>query len=596
MKRGLTIFLFFLFSQLVAGQEYYIRGEVKDAAGNPLQNVQIRQLSTGLLFKSGTWGGFGFSTRVQQDSLHFFLEGYKTEKVVSNGGSPLLVTLRFLPAGARQTERTRLASRTTNMTRDEHRKWFTGDETYATLLENKWVSAATYSTTGLSLNVDQASYSNIRRFISRGSYVPTDAVRVEEILNYFPASYKMPADTAVFALDSRMGPCPWNWNNQLLQVDLSAKKMNLDSLPSTHLVFLIDVSASMDMPNRLPLLQSAFRMLIGNLREKDSVSIVVYGGMTTVLVRALSGCEKDSLTKVINGLEPGGATPGESGIRLAYQVAKQHFIEGGNNRVILATDGDFNVGLKTEEELDELISIQRQSGIYLTCLGVGMGNYKDSKIQLLAEKGNGNFAYLDQEREAERVLMKEFTKTLYAVADDVYMNVTFNPSFIKNYRLIGFDNKVGALLDSLSQIEGGEIGSGHTLTALFEIEPTALLQQQFIRRSAVDSVENVASLHIQYQLPGDSITRSSLFPVPLYFAYTEQELKRSQFTAALAQFGLLLKGSEYINKTNWSELLNLSEQVVNPSDAFQLEWLELVKKARELYDKKKKRSWKRLHH
>ena len=224
MKRGLTIFLFFLFSQLVAGQEYYIRGEVKDAAGNPLQNVQIRQLSTGLLFKSGTWGGFGFSTRVQQDSLHFFLEGYKTEKVVSNGGSPLLVTLRFLPAGARQTERTRLASRTTNMTRDEHRKWFTGDETYATLLENKWVSAATYSTTGLSLNVDQASYSNIRRFISRGSYVPTDAVRVEEILNYFPASYKMPADTAVFALDSRMGPCPWNWNNQLLQVDLSAKK------------------------------------------------------------------------------------------------------------------------------------------------------------------------------------------------------------------------------------------------------------------------------------------------------------------------------------------------------------------------------------
>ena len=596
MKRGLTIFLCCLLGQFIAAQEYYIRGEVKDAAGNPLQNVQIRQSSTGLLFKSGAWGGFGFSSKVQQDSLQFFLEGYKTEKVLSNGGSPLLVTLRALPAGARQTERTRLASRTANLTREDHRKWFSGDETYATLLENKWISASSFPTTGLSLNVDQASYSNIRRFISRGSYVPTDAVRVEEILNYFPAPYKTPADTAVFALDSRIAPCPWNWDNQLLQVDLSAKKLNLDSLPSAHLVFLIDVSASMDMPNRLPLLQSAFRMLIGNLREKDSVSIVVYGGMTAVLVRSLSGCEKDSLTKVINGLEPGGATPGESGIRLAYQVAKQHFIEGGNNRVILATDGDFNVGLKTEEELDELISIQRQSGIYLTCLGVGMGNYKDSKIQLLAEKGNGNFAYLDQEREAERVLMKEFTKTLYAVADDVYMNVTFNPSYIKNYRLIGFDNKVGALLDSLSQIEGGEIGSGHTLTVLFEIEPTALLQQNYLHRAAEDSLERIASLNIQYKQPADSVLRVIDFAVPLHFAYTEQELKRAQLTAALAQFGLLLKGSELVGKTNWNELFNLGEQVIDMTDPFQVEWLDLVKKGRELYDKKKKRNWKRLHH
>ena len=596
MKRGLTIFLCCLLGQFIAAQEYYIRGEVKDAAGNPLQNVQIRQSSTGLLFKSGAWGGFGFSSKVQQDSLQFFLEGYKTEKVLSNGGSPLLVTLLSLPAGARQTERTRLASRTANLTREDHRKWFSGDETYATLLENKWISASAFPTTGLSLNVDQASYSNIRRFISRGSYVPTDAVRVEEILNYFPAPYKTPADTAVFALDSRIAPCPWNWDNQLLQVALSAKKLNLDSLPSAHLVFLIDVSASMDMPNRLPLLQSAFRMLIGNLREKDSVSIVVYGGMTAVLVRSLSGCEKDSLTKVINGLEPGGATPGESGIRLAYQVAKQHFIEGGNNRVILATDGDFNVGLKTEEELDELISIQRQSGIYLTCLGVGMGNYKDSKIQLLAEKGNGNFAYLDQEREAERVLMKEFTKTLYAVADDVYMNVTFNPSYIKNYRLIGFDNKVGALLDSLSQIEGGEIGSGHTLTALFEIEPTPLLQENYSRRAAEDSVERIASLNIQYKQPSDSVLRVIDFAVPLHFAYTEQELKRAQLTAALAEFGLLLKGSELVGKTNWNELFNLGEQVIDMTDPFQVEWLDLVKKGRELYDKKKKRNWKRLHH
>jgi Ca-activated chloride channel family protein len=479
------------------------------------------------------------------------------------------------------------------MTREEHKKWFTGEETYATLLENNWVRAANYPTTGLSLNVDQASYSNIRRFLTRGTYVPTDAVRIEEMLNYFPSPYKTPSDSGVFAVNTRLSPCPWNWENQLLQIDLSAKKLNLDSLPSAHLVFLIDISASMDMPNRLPLLQSGFRMLISNLREKDSVSIVVYGGMTAVLVRALSGCEKDSLTKVINGLVPGGATPGESGIRLAYQVAKQHFIEGGNNRVILATDGDFNVGLKTETELDELISIQRQSGIYLTCLGVGMGNYKDSKIQLLAEKGNGNFAYLDQEKEAERVLMKEFTKTLYAVADDVYMNITFDPAYIKNYRLIGFDNKVGALLDSLSQIEGGEIGSGHTVTALFEIEPSILLRD---KRGASSELDSIASLTIQYRLPSDSLLQETQFNVPLYYAYTEQELKQSQFNAALAQFGMFLKGSTYVNKSSWNELLQLGEQVVDPVDPLQLEWIELVKKARELYDKKKKRSWKRLHH
>jgi Ca-activated chloride channel family protein len=414
---------------------------------------------------------------------------------------------------------------------------------------------------------------------------------VEEIFNYFPTLYNPPADSAVFSVSSRVGPCPWNWNNHLLQINLSARKLNLDSLPPAHLVFLIDISASMDMPNRLPLLQSGFRMLLSNLREKDSVSIVVYGGMTAVLVRALSGCERDSLTKVINGLVPGGATPGESGIRLAYQVAKRHFIEGGNNRVILATDGDFNVGLKTESDLEDLISIQREQGIYLTCLGVGMGNYKDSKIQLLAERGNGNFAYLDQEKEAERVLMTEFTKTLYAVADDVYMNLSFDPALVKNYRLIGFDNKAGALLDSLAQLEGGEIGSGHTLTALFEIEPTEAFNAVAYKKQDLDTI---AGIQLLYRLPGDTVQQKEQIRIPLYYVYLEQELKQSMFMAGLAQFGMLLKGSPFINKSNWNDLLQLGEQVVDLNDSAQVEWLTLVRQCRELYDKKKKRSWKRL--
>jgi Ca-activated chloride channel family protein len=587
------ILLFFLFFYTATGvaQEYYVRGEVRDSTGQLLQNVQIRQTSTGLLFKTGVLGSFGFSSRIYTDTLEISFNGFRTEKISTAGATPLKIILRPLTIGQRMKESTRLSSRTANMNRDQRKGWFTGDETYADLLENKWVSTAAFPTTGLSLTVDQASYSNIRRFISRGTYVPTDAVRIEEIFNYFPATHIPPPDSAVFSFSSRVGPCPWNWNNHLLQINLSARKLNLDSLPPAHLVFLIDISASMDMPNRLPLLQSGFRMLLSNLREKDSVSVVVYGGMTAVLVRALAGCEKDSLTKVINGLVPGGATPGESGIRLAYQVAKQHFIEGGNNRVILATDGDFNVGLKTESELEDLISIQRAQGIYLTCLGVGMGNYKDSKIQLLAERGNGNFAYLDQEKEAERVLMTEFTKTLYAVADDVYMNVSFDPALVKNYRLIGFDNKAGALLDSLAQLEGGEVGSGHTLTALFEIEPSATFASVAYKKPEPDSI---AWIQLQYRIPGDSVQRKELIRIPLYYVYLEQELKQSMFMAALAQFGMLLKGSPFLNKSSWDNLVQLGEQVVDINSPAQVEWLALVQQCRELYDKKKKRNWKRL--
>lgn len=577
----------------VAGQpQYYLRGEVKDEAGNPLQNVQIRQRSTGLLFHTGSWGTFGITSRVNTDTLFFTLEGYRSEKVVIRGEEFVRLAMKLLPPSVTKPERARLSSRTMNMTREEHSKWFAGEETYASQLENQWVQTASYPTTGLSLSVDQASYSNIRRFITRSTYVPADAVRIEEMLNYFPAPYYSPEDSARFRFTSLLGPCPWNWNNHLLQVNLYAKKLNLDSLPPSHLVFLIDVSASMDMPNRLPLLQSAFRLLISNLREKDSVSVVVYGGITAVMVSALSGKEKDSLNKVIGSLVPGGSTPGESGIKMAYKVAKQHFIKEGNNRVILATDGDFNVGIKTEEELDELISAQRQSGVYLTCLGVGMGNYKDSKIQLLAEKGNGNFAYFDTEHEAEKVLMREFAQTLYTVADDVYLNMSFDPALVKSYRLIGFDNKAGALMDSLAVIEGGEVGSGQSLTTLFELEPTELMLQALANRQNTDSL---AKAQLQYRCPQDTVHRFVETRFPVSNVYTETDLKRSQFIAAIAEFGMLLKGSPYVKHINWNELLSLGEQVIDPADSLQTEWLALVKQAHALYDKKRKKGWLKLH-
>jgi Ca-activated chloride channel family protein len=372
--------------------------------------------------------------------------------------------------------------------------------------------------------------------------------------------------------------------------------LNLDSLPPSHLVFLIDVSASMDMPNRLPLLQSAFRLLINNLRPKDSVSIVVYGGITAVMVNSLSGEHKDSLYKVIDGLTPGGSTPGESGIKLAYQIASRHFIKGGNNRVILATDGDFNVGLKSEADLDEMISSQRQSGVYLTCLGVGMGNYKDSKIQLLAEKGNGNFAYLDNFQEAEKVLMTEFTQTLFSVADDVYMDIKFNPALISSFRLLGFDNKAGALQDSLSVIEGGEIGSGYSLEAVFEVEPTIFGSAILAHTNSTICSDTLADIKLQYRYPGDS-THLHFLHNALFTAESDSiSIRKSNFTAAVIYLGMMLKQSVYVNskKFGWDELLQLASANANMTDPYQREFVSMVQRAKELFGHKKKKGLKGL--
>jgi Ca-activated chloride channel family protein len=411
-------------------------------------------------------------------------------------------------------------------------------------------------------------------------------VRIEEMLNYFNLSYNKPEDSKLFDIKTTLSACPWNPDNQLFFINLSSQKLNLDTLPPSHLVFLIDVSGSMDMTNRLPLLKSAFRLLVNNLRDKDSVAIVVYGGVTGVMLNTTSGGEKEKILKTIDELEPGGSTPGESGVKLAYSVARNHFIKGGNNRVILATDGDFNVGLKTEAELDELISSQRETGIYLTCLGVGMGNYKDSKIQTLANKGNGNFAYLDNFKEAEKVLLKEFTQTLYAVADDVYMNVDFNPEYIKEYRLIGFDNKVGALRDSTSIIEGGEIGSGHSMIALFEIVPSE------INKGAIKDnfmTGKFADIKLKYHLPNSTKPCNFNFTSRFDFIPLAELDKNYLFSAAVAMFGSLLRTSPFLKNIGWNEIIALAESASGKDDLLQKEFLAILQQAKTLYLKVRKK-------
>ncbi|HSU27396.1 MAG TPA: von Willebrand factor type A domain-containing protein [Chitinophagaceae bacterium] len=586
MKTACQILILVLLCSSVFSQQYYIRGEIRDESGNPIQNVTILQVKTGYIFKSGSSGTFGILTNQAFDTLQFSMDGYWQEKMLVNSDNYVNVKLRSLPTSATSIRRDKLASLTRDLEKSEQRSWFTGDETYASIIENHFVNAKKFPNTSLSLNVDRASYSNIRRFITLKSLVPPDAVRIEEMLNYFNLNYSEPQNKDLFKLQTTLSTCPWEPNNQLYYVNLSSKKINFDTLPPSNLVFLIDVSGSMDMPNRLPLLKSAFRLLVNNLREKDSVAVVVYGGTVGVMLNTTSGCEKEKILNAIDELAPGGSTPGESGVKLAYSVARNHFIKGGNNRVILATDGDFNVGMKTEDELNELISQHRESGIYLTCLGVGMGNYKDSKIQILAKKGNGNFAYLDNFKEAEKVLLKEFTQTLYAVADDVYMDIRFNAEYVRQYRLLGFDNKVGALSDSLSTIEGGEIGSGHSMMALFEIVPTE------INKGAIEDEftgGKFADISLQYRLPNDTTQFHFNYASPFKFTAAADLDNCFHFSAAVAMFGSMLRASSFSKNMNWNDIITLAGQAPGANDLLQKEFISLVQQAKTLYSKGKKK-------
>lgn len=567
-----------LYSSLAAQQQYYMKGEVHDEQGNALQNVNILLHSTGYIYYSGAAGGFGIVTRNKWDTLTFFLEGYQRQTGIGNAVGYINIVMKRAPV-TKNARGFALASFTQNLKREIQQQWFLGDETYASLIENRFIPARQYPSTSITLNVDRASYSNVRRFITMNTVVPPDAVRIEEMLNYFNLAYAEPDSNKTFAIQTVLTRCPWNAENQLLFTSVKSKRVAPDSLPPSHLVFLIDVSGSMDMPNRLPLLKAGFRSLVNTLRAKDSVAIVVYGGTTGVMLNTTSGDEKNKIFKAIDSLSPGGATPGESGIKLAYSVARNHFIKGGNNRVILATDGDFNVGLKTDEELEALITTQKESGIYLTCLGVGMGNYKDSKIQTLAQKGNGNFSYIDTYQEAEKVLLKEFTQTLYAVADDVYLNAKFNPAYVASYRVLGFDNKVGAIKDTTAVIEGGEIGSAYNMQVVFEIVPAT---------SDTMHAQQPVSFSLQYKLP-NSKSQHELMVTPTVLYQPWQTLPQCyQFAGTVALFGGMLRASEYAKNITWNEMLAMAEKYSNTTDKTQQEFIALVQQAKTLYAKRKR--------
>ena len=577
---GNLLFLLIIHSSLYS--QYYITGELQNDQGEKLQRVRIVVHSTGLIYYTGVQGDFGIISSRLYDSLTFTLDNYETVTSFVKATDYLKITLKMLPNAVKQKKnlKNHLVSYVKNPKIDFNSDWTVADETYSSLVENPFIQAEYSPLTSFAANTNRASYSNIRRFLNMSAMVPPDAVRIEEMLNNFSFNYKEPAEGKLFNFSSELSDCPWNNQHQLLLLNFSARKLDFTEVVPSNLVFLIDASGSMDLPNKLPLLKSGFRLLIKNLRNIDTVSIVTYGDMVHILVDGISGDQKDTLTKAIEELQADGPTPGEAGLRLAYEVVRRRFIKNGNNRIILASDGDFNVGSSTENELQTLIEQQSKTGIYLTCLGLGMGNYKDSKLSILAQKGNGNFYYIDNEHEAEKTLVTEFTQTIYAVADHVQIDVQFHSPPVFEYRLLGYNNKRTALEDSSSRLEGGEIGSGHSIIALFELSKLS------------DSLNNdrfVANIKINYHLPGQPEILHADFDVPnnpLLFENADTDLQRA---ASIAMFGIKLRETPYSKEINWKDIEDLAYHSFSDKDFLDDDYLNMIDKAVKVYSHKNSR-------
>ena len=468
-------------------------------------------------------------------------------------------------------------------------------EDYNRIYENPFLTALQNPLSTFSIDVDTASYSNTRRFIEQQNQLPpADAVRIEEFLNYFRYDFAEPEGKVPFALTTELSNCPWNEGHQLLQIGLQAKALQTDSLSRSNLVFLLDVSGSMSDPNKLPLLKQSLHLLVDQLTEGDRVSIVVYAGAAGQVLPPTSGDHKETILAALDNLEAGGSTAGSAGINLAYQVAQQNFIPGGNNRVILATDGDFNVGPSSESELIRLIEDKRKAGVFLTTLGFGMGNYKDSKMEQLADKGNGNYAYIDSIHEARKVLVEEMGGTLLTLAKDVKLQLEFNPTKVKEYRLIGYENRLLAAEDFADDSkDAGELGAGHTITALYELVPadaTSLetqksdlkYQETDIKETAFASNE-LLTLNLRYKAPDSDQSELLTQPVSDTVTAWSDASENIHFAASVAGFGMLLRNSEYKGKTTFAQVLELGQQSLGQDlGGYRKAYLELVQKAQKL--------------
>ena len=465
-------------------------------------------------------------------------------------------------------------------------------EGYSSISENGFKDVMTSPLSTFSIDVDNASYANVRRFINAGQLPPADAVRIEEMINYFTYDYPEPQGDQPFSVSTELSECPWNKNHSLLHIGLKGKSIDTDELPASNLVFLLDVSGSMNSPNKLGLVKKAFKLLVNELRPSDKVSIVVYAGAAGLVLKPTQGNQKSKILNAMDNLEAGGSTAGGAGILLAYKTAKEHFIKGGNNRIILATDGDFNVGVSSNAEMEDLVERERDNGIFLTVLGFGQGNLKDDKMETIADKGNGNYAYIDNFQEARKVFINEFGGTLFTIAKDVKFQLEFNPQKVKSYRLVGYENRLLNNEDFNDDTkDAGEMGSGHTVTALYEIVPQSddcegpSVDPLKYQSNSIDlrgkEAKELLTIKVRYKDPDGNKSK-------LLEKVVDDKLLRStsndfRFSAAVASFGMQIRNSEHKGNLGMKQIVEMARGAKGEDEeGYRAEFINLVKTAMHL--------------
>lgn len=464
-------------------------------------------------------------------------------------------------------------------------------EEYDRIQENAFQNVRQHPLSTFSIDVDTAAYSNMRRFLQDQTLPPEDAIRIEELINYFDYHYPEPEGDHPLSLITELSSCPWNPEHQLIHIGLQGKRLDYDQLDPCNLVFLVDSSGSMAADNKLPLMKKALGLLLDQLGPKDRVSIVAYAGSAGLVLPSTQATRKDVILDALARLDAGGSTAGGEGVDLAYRIAQEHFIEGGNNRVILATDGDFNVGVSSTAALVRMVEAKRKQGIYLTIIGLGMGNFKDGRMEQISNAGNGNYFYVDQIREAKKVFVEEMRATLFTIAKDVKIQVEFNPAKVKAYRLIGYENRIMAAEDFNDDLkDAGELGAGHTVTALYElipagseeITPTAdeLKYQDTQINEEAQASDEILNLKLRYKPIGQDTSLLITQPVLDETLPPDNTSQAFRFSAAVAEFGMLLRKSEYKGQATFENVLTLAKGSLGTDDTgYRHEFIQLVETA-----------------
>jgi len=615
MKSKLSILILLIAGVMfiASAQTRSITGKVTDSSGQPIVGVSISAKGSHAATTTGREGFYKITITSADKTLQFSFIGFVTvtEKIgdrqiiniTMKEDQPALNEMVVIGYGTKKSH----AGKTYGVAAPSYISYASeqpmprvkrdfNTEGYAGREENGFKSVKNNPLSTFSIDVDNASYSNIRRFINTGTLPPPEAVRIEEMINYFKYDYPEPGGVHPFSVYSELSACPWNSRHQLFMVGLKGKSIDKSSLPASNLVFLIDVSGSMDAPNKLPLLKSAFGLLVNELRPEDHIAIVVYAGAAGVVLPSTPGNKKDLMMNAINNLEAGGSTAGGAGLRLAYSIASEHFIKGGNNRIILATDGDFNVGESSNGGMERLVEEHRDKGVFITVLGFGMGNYKDDKMEIIADKGNGNYSYIDNLQEAERVLVKEFGGTLFTIAKDVKFQIEFNPLKVQSYRLIGYENRLLNDEDfNDDRKDAGEMGSGHHVTALYELIPAGSdelipsvdpLKYQKKEKSATTdkSYSNeYMNIKLRYKKP-DGVT-SMLFEKAVrdYVNDLEDASENLRFAAAVSEFGMILVNSEFKGNSTLESAIGLAKSARgSDEEGYRAEFIRLMGTAKGL--------------